>query len=122
MRKIIGIVDDNPTMLDSVDGLLRASGYETELFSSGEALVDAITTSHAVCLVVDIQLGGISGIELARHLAALGSTLPVIFMTGAVDRTIESAALETGCVAFLRKPFPAHLLVGAIEQALQPVE
>jgi len=96
MRKAVGIVDDNPTMLGSLDRLLRAAGYDTELFSSGEALLESIATSTAGCLVIDIHLGGVSGIELARRLAELGSTLPVIFMSGAVERTIEAAAAKAG--------------------------
>jgi len=119
MRKAVGIVDDNPTMLGSLDRLLRAAGYDTELFSSGEALLE---TSTAGCLVIDIHLGGVSGIELARRLAELGSTLPVIFMSGAIERTIEAAAAKAGCIAFLHKPFPADRLVESIEKALQPVE
>lgn len=122
MRKAVGIVDDNPAMLGSLDRLLRAAGYDTELFSSGEALLESIATSTAACLIIDIHLGGVSGIELARRLAELGSTLPVIFMSGAVERTIEAAAAKSGCIAFLHKPFPADRLVESIEKALQPVE
>ena len=121
MRKAVGIVDDNPAMLGSMDRLLRAAGYDTELFSSGEALLESIATSTAACLIIDIHLGGVSGIELAHRLAELGSTLPVIFMSGAVERTIEAAA-KAGCIAFLHKPFPADRLVESIEKALQPVE
>lgn len=118
MRKVVGIVDDNPAMLGSMDRLLRAAGYDTELFSSGEALLESITTSTAGCLVIDIHLGGMSGIELGCRLATLGLTIPVVYMSGAVDRAIEAAAAKTGFVAFLHKPFPANVLVDAIESAL----
>jgi len=118
MRKAVGIVDDNPAMLGSMDRLLRAAGYDTELFSSGEALLESIATSTAACLVIDIHLGGVSGIELARRLAELGSTLPVIFMSGAVERRIEAAAAKSGCIAFLHKPFTSDALGRKIREVL----
>ena len=121
MRKVVGIVDDNPTVLNAVALLLRAAGYETELFSSGDALLDRLTTSAAVCLVIDIHLGDECGIALGRRLAALGLTLPVIFMSGDGDRGTEEAAIDAGCIAFLRKPFPANLLMEAVERALRRI-
>jgi FixJ family two-component response regulator len=114
---VISIVDDNPWVLKSVDRLLRAAGYDTELFSSGEAFLDRATSSAARCLLIDIDLGTMSGIDLARHLATRGFVLPVIFMSGRFDH--EPAALAAGCVAFLRKPFPANLLLEAVEKSFQ---
>jgi FixJ family two-component response regulator len=119
MRKIVGIVDDDPTMPDAVDRLLRAAGYETELFSSGDALLDRLSTSVAACLLIDIHLGSDCGIALGRRLAALGSALPVIFMSGADDQATKRAAIDAGCIAFLNKPFPANLLMEAVERALR---
>jgi FixJ family two-component response regulator len=119
MQRVVGIVDDEPAMLGAVDDLLRAAGYDTELFSAAEALLDRIGTSKAACLVIDIHLGGISGIELARQLVALGLTLPIIFMSGAANHAMEAAAFETGCIAFLHKPFPSDLLLDAVSRALQ---
>jgi FixJ family two-component response regulator len=119
MQKVVGIVDDDPSLLGAVDQLLRAAGYDTELFSAAEALLDRVETSKAACLVIDIHLGGISGIELARQLVALGRTLPIIFMSGAANHAMEAAAFEIGCIAFLHKPFPANLLLDAVGMALQ---
>jgi FixJ family two-component response regulator len=65
---------------------------------------------------LDIHLGGMSGIELKRRLASSGCTVPVIFMTAFDDETIHREALAVGCMAYLRKPFPADLLIGAIDR------
>jgi FixJ family two-component response regulator len=114
---LVSIVDDNPSVLKSVDWLLRAAGYNTELFSSGEDFLDHAASSTARCLVTDIDLGTMSGIELARQLATRGLGLPVVFMSGCSSH--EQAALEAGCVAFLCKPFPANLLIESVEKAFQ---
>lgn len=106
-------------MLGAVDELLQAAGYDTELFSTAEALVDRVGTTKAACLVIDIHLGDVSGIELGRQLVPLGLTVPVIFMSGDSNHGIEAAAFEMGCIAFLHKPFPCDRLLEAVESALQ---
>jgi FixJ family two-component response regulator len=100
---------------------LSSLGYGTELFASGGAFFAAAMTSEATCLVVDIQLGDISGIELGRQLAATGFKVPIIFMTAFDDEKIRAQATALGCVAYLRKPFPADLLVEAIVKAVGQV-
>ena len=122
MRKVVAVVDDDAAMRGSVGRLLRSAGYDAELLPSGEAMLDCVATSAAVCLVVDIHLGGMSGVELGRQLSARGVALPIIFMSGVADHATEEAAIEVGCVAFLHKPFPANLLMDAIEKALQSPE
>lgn len=69
----------------------------------------------AACLLVDIRLAGISGIDLKRRLASSGSSMPVIFMTGIDNEAVRQEALDLGCVAFLKKPFLAKLLIDAID-------
>jgi len=120
-RTVVAVVDDNLAMSKAMARLLSALGYCTELFASGEAFLDAATRSEASCLIVDIQLGDISGVELGRQLAATGSTFPIIFMTACDDETVRSGATQLGCVAYLRKPFHADELVHAIVKAVGPV-
>jgi FixJ family two-component response regulator len=96
---------------------LRASGFDTEAFPSAEALLDCSTRREPACFLLDIQLGGMSGIDLRRRLAALGSTVPVIFMTAFDDDATRQEAVATGCIAYLQKPFPARSLIGAIDLA-----
>src|SRR5436309_3620721 len=102
--KVVAIVDDDPSMLKGIERLLGAHGFVTEVFTSAEAFLEGAAASKATCLVLDIHLGGSSGIELRRQLAASGSQLAVIFMTAVDDSAIEQEALDTGCIAFLRKP------------------
>lgn len=116
-RKLVVVVDDDRSMLRGVERLLNAYGFETAVFSSAEALLYSSVTLEATCLVLDIHLGGMSGIELRRRLAADGSTVPVIFMTAFDDESTHEEAIKAGCVACLHKPFPARLLIGAIKTA-----
>ena len=116
-RKVITVIDDDPAMLKAVERLLGAKGFDVETFASAETFLAAVSTK-ADCLVVDIHLGGMSGIELRRRLIASGSELPIIFITALDDETTRKEAMEAGCVAFLRKPFLAESLVGAIDKAI----
>ena len=116
---IVIVVDDNPGFLDSVVRLLSAHGFATRTFASAEALLDSEASVRATCMLLDIHLGGISGIELRRRLAAAGSDCPVIFMTAIDDDAIRKEAMSAGCVAYLRKPFAPQLLLDAIAKAGQ---
>ena len=111
------VVDDDPGFLNSVVRLLSVHGFEARTFNSAEALLDSDAATTANPMLLDVHLGGISGIELQRRLAALGSNCPVIFMTAFADESTRTKAVEAGCVACLHKPFPARLLIGAIETA-----
>ncbi len=119
-RTIVAVVDDNLLIRKAMSTLLSALGYCTELFASGEAFLDAATRSKASCLIVDIQLGDISGVELGRQLAATGFKFPIIFMTASDDEAIRNGATRLGCVAYLRKPFPVDELIDAIVKAIGP--
>ena len=116
-RNVVAVVDDCEMMRDALEHLLSAAGYRAELFASAEAFICGASKSEACCLVVDIQLGDISGVELARQLCATGFEFPIIFMTGSSDETVRRQALEFGCVAFLHKPFPVDQLIEAIVKA-----
>jgi FixJ family two-component response regulator len=117
LRKLVAIVDDDPGMLKGVQRLLTAHGFDTEAFTSAEAYLDRSSEREPACLVLDIQLGGMSGIELRRRIAASGCAIPVVFMTAFDDETIRKDAVDAGCIAYLHKPFLARLLIGALERA-----
>jgi FixJ family two-component response regulator len=117
-RKVVAVVDDDEALLTALEQFLSALGYQTELYDSAEAFIDAAMTSEASCLIVDIQLPDISGVELGHHLSDMGLTFPVIFVTGSDDAIIRKQAEEFGCVAYLQKPFPADELKAAITEAI----
>src|SRR6202020_1302052 len=113
--RTITIVDDNPSMLQGLNRLLSAHGFRVQTFASAELFLDGIANCEAECLVLDIHLGGMSGIELQRQLISSGLDLPVIFMTAIDNVATREAAFDAGCVAYLRKPFLAKLLIDPIE-------
>ena len=117
-QTVVNIVDDNAGFLKSVARLLAHNGIESRTFASAEALLESGSAQTATCLLLDIHLGGISGIELQRRLAASGSNCPVIFMTANDDAVTRNDAVDAGCIAFLRKPFASHVLLDAIGKAL----
>src|SRR5262245_37351749 len=116
-RRVVLVVDDDPSMLRGVERLLNAHGFKSELFDSAENFQRLAKPHEALCLVLDINLGGKSGIELSQELVISGVSLPVIFITGNDSDANRKAATEAGCVAYLTKPFPAKSLIGAIERA-----
>ena len=117
-RKIVGIVDDDPGMRMAIRRALSAFGYATYAYGSAEAFLKVAATSKAVCLVVDIQLGDISGVELVRQLIESGFTFPIIFVTALDDEAIRTQATQLGCVAYLHKPVSADRLIEAIVKAM----
>lgn len=116
--RTIAVVDDNPSMLQGLNRLLSAHGFRVLTFASAELFLDGVAECEAECLVLDIHLGGMSGIDLQRQLISLSLDLPVIFMTAIDNETTREAAFEAGCVAYLRKPFLAKLLIDAINNAI----
>jgi FixJ family two-component response regulator len=119
LQKIIAVIDDDPEMRASIASLLSAYEYAVNTFDSAETFLACASTCRAICLLVDIQLGGISGVELARQLAADGLKFPIIFMTGCGDALIERQAIAAGGIAFLCKPFTETTLIDAIQKATE---
>ena len=110
----VAVVEDDPSMLQGLNRLLSAHGFGVERFTSAESFLDGIDKCEAKCLIIDIHLGEISGIDLKRQLTASGSNLPVIFMTAIDTESTRQEAFDAGCIAYLMKPFLAKLLIDAI--------
>jgi FixJ family two-component response regulator len=110
-RNVVAVIDDNLGILGALGRLLSALGYDTELYASAQEFVDAAMMTEAICFIVDIQLGESSGIEIAQHLVNAGFTIPIIFMSADDNESVRRRTLEIGCVAFLRKPFSADVLI-----------
>lgn len=113
-QTVVAVIDDNLGILGAMGRLLSAYGYDTELYASAAEFLEAVMTTEATSLIVDIQLGDSCGLDLARQLANAGLRLPIIFMTGNADEWVERRAVESGCIAFLQKPFSANELMEAL--------
>ena len=114
---IILVVDDDSGMLRSVQRLLRLHAYEPVLFSSPEAFRSHADFDRAACIILDINLPDGSGIELRHRLKEDGVSVPVIYMTGNEDPVVRDAALASGCIGFLTKPFSAQSLLKSLREA-----
>jgi FixJ family two-component response regulator len=117
-KTVIVHVDDDPVVRQALAALLSAVGYSVQSYASAPEFVAVAATTEAACLILDIQLGAVSGIELARQLAASASNLPIIFMSGSDDERFRRDALDLGAVAFLPKPCRAETLMSALSKAI----
>jgi FixJ family two-component response regulator len=116
-RKAVFVVDDDPSMLKGMRRLLKQHGYDTIPFETAKALRDYGDFDQAFCIVLDVNLSDGSGIDLRHHLADSGIELPVIYITGNDSHATRMAAMASGCLAYLTKPFTARSLIEPIERA-----
>jgi len=116
-RNLVLVVDDDLGMRKCVQRLLRQHAYEPILFSSARAFKSHTDFENAVCIILDIDLNDGSGIELRHRLKVDGVTVPIIYITGNEDPAVREAALNSGCIAFLTKPFAAQSLIESLEKA-----
>lgn len=115
----VAVVDDDESFARAIGRLLRAAGFGTTIYSSAEAFLENVSATPVNCVVLDIQLGGMSGFDLARRLAGMATKkTPVIFVTALEDEQISRAASETHGSVLLRKPVSGQVLIGAIRQAV----
>ena len=114
---LVFVVDDDPGTLKGVKRLLREHGYDSVLFPSAEAFQNHDDFDCACCVVLDINLNKESGIDLRHRLKAAGISLPVIYMTGNDNPVVRAAALASGCIAYLTKPFAAKSLLEPVGKA-----
>ena len=116
-RKLVFVVDDDASVLRSIKRLLMGHGFDAKVFDSGMALLGQDDFDEACCIILDINLNDQSGIDLRTKLADQGVAAPVIFITGNDIPTKRSAAIRSGCIAYLTKPFPARSLIEPVRQA-----
>ena len=118
MPLIIAIVDDDASLRRAMARLLRAMGWQAVTFASAEAFLQADLQISPACLMLDLELPGMSSIALLEHLGALGSKLPVILMTDRENAQMRLRAAQMGVVAYLRKPLDEQNLLQALRRAL----
>ena len=116
----VAIVDDEAALREATDSLLRSAGFRAESFASAEDFLRSKRRDSASCLILDVRLPGMSGLELQRHLAGNGFQIPIVFITAHEDSDgkIQAQALRAGALAFLRKPFDDEELLSGVRSAL----
>ena len=118
---VIAIVDDQAALREATENLLKSAGLKAVSFASAEDFLQATALDGAGCLILDVRLPGMSGLELQQRLAADGIHVPIVFITAQEDGDgrMRAQALRSGALAFLRKPFSDEDLLNAVRSALQ---
>lgn len=116
--RLVSIVDDDESLRRSVKNLLTSVGFQVETFASAEAFLQSAHRADTRCVVLDLRMPGMSGLDLLVHLAATGSPIPVVILTAHSDDEARRRTLQAGAVAFLGKPFHGEALLGAVRRAL----
>ena len=117
--QLISIVDDDDALRNSLDDLIRSIGFRTQGFPSAEAFLSSNQACDTACLILDVRMPGMNGLELQRQMVAAKWRIPIIFITSHADDGARARALEAGAVAFLYKPFREEELLNAIDAALK---
>jgi FixJ family two-component response regulator len=117
-QAVIYVVEDDPSFRKSIERLIRTSGYDVVAFESANAFLTQASIRHPACLLLDVRLPDVDGLELQKTLSERGNNLPIIFMTGHGNIPMSVQAMKKGAVDFLPKPFEAKDLKSAIQNAL----
>ncbi len=115
---LVSILDDDVSVRRSTRRLLRSSGFRAEAFASAEEFLDSKSAAETACLILDLRMPGMNGLELQRRLSQNGHRVPIVFLSAHASEEDERSALRAGAVRFLRKPTSKEALLGAIRDAL----
>lgn len=119
--KLVHIVDDEDSIRRSVSFMLKTSGYAVETWTSGQAFLKDVKNVEHGCILLDVRMPEIDGLQVQRTLAERGVTMPIVIMTGHGDVSIAIQAMKAGAVDFLEKPFEKSALIGAIEESFERI-
>ena len=116
---MIAIVDDDEAVREATKTLVRSLGYKASTFGSANEFLKSEQFSNTSCIITDLQMPGLSGLDLQDRLIARGHRIPIIFVTAYPDYTARTRAMNAGAVCFLSKPYDADQLLGYIDKALK---
>lgn len=117
-RHLIAVIDDDEDVRDAIRGLMRSVGFAAEAFSSAQEFLRSKQFSKTACLITDVNMPAMSGVDLCRHLSGVGAAIPTILITAYPDDDVRSFAEATGIIAYLVKPFSQEDLLDGIRMAL----
>jgi two-component system response regulator FixJ len=120
--RLIHLVDDDEAIRRSVGFMLKTSGFHVRTYENGAELLKFVPNLETGCILLDIRMPGMDGLEVQKALADKGVTLPVIIMTGHGDVSLAVEAMKAGAVDFIEKPFEKSVLIGAIEQGVEALK
>jgi two-component system response regulator FixJ len=116
--RTVHVIDDDEAVRESLAFLLDAAGYEVKTYDSGARFLDGMTGQEVGCVITDVRMPGLTGLELASRLKSLGSKLPLVVMTGHGDVALAVEAMKGGAQDFIEKPFEEEIILNAVEAAL----
>ena len=118
LRPLLSVVDDDEMLRESLPDLLREVGFEARAFSSGHEFLSSKYVDETSCLILDVAMPGMSGLDVQQELKRRGQAIPIIFITGQKDEDIRKQALRQGAAKFLYKPFSDNALLDAVSEVL----
>ena len=119
-RNLISVVDDDESIRRTITLLIKSFGFRAAAFESADIFLRSDQLSDTACLIVDVQMPGMNGLQLQSHLAAKGCGIPIIFITAYDNKESRRRAIQAGAVAFLNKPFSGEQLLQTLRSALRP--
>jgi FixJ family two-component response regulator len=118
-HSVISIIDDDASVRAATNNLLGSHGYAVQMFASAEEFLQSAQLKDSLCVIADVQMPAMSGLDLLTHLRTLGHEASFIFITAFPDESVRARALKAGAVCFLAKPFAAPELISCVETALK---
>ena len=119
-KPLISIVDDDESVREAAEGLMKSLGYNAVAFASAEDFLRSLELSQTACLIADINMPGMSGLDLHRRLSASGPRIPTILITAYPDDRVHDSALRDGVTCYLTKPFEESELLSCVAAAMSP--
>ena len=115
---VISIIDDDPSVREATQSLVRSLGYSAQVFSSAEEYLQSNRIKSSSCLITDLHMPGMSGADLQDRLIADGYSIPIIFVTAYFEERVRARVMDAGAFGFLRKPFSDESLIECLDKAL----
>jgi FixJ family two-component response regulator len=115
---VISIVDDDPAVRDALCCLMESVGFQAEVFASAQDFLDSSRVADTTCLILDVRMPGMTGLQLQRQLIASHQNVPIVLISGHADDKLRARALEAGAADFFEKPFRNEALLKAVDRAI----
>ena len=121
-KPVVFVVDDDESVCKALKRLMKSAGIKTRSLSSAEDFLNQGCHNVPGCLILDVRMPGMNGLELQEELVKSGSTMPIIFMSAHEDTLVREQAMKAGAIAFLKKPFEDQILIEKVNSALSRIE